>query len=213
MDIYWLGQACFKIKGKSTTVVIDPFDQNFTGLKLTKELSSDVVLVSHQHQDHNFTAGVLGSPIIFSGPGEYEIKGVSITGIATFHDKAQGQERGKNTIYHILMDGVNLVHLGDLGHVLTDEQMSSIEATDILLVPVGSVYTIDGKDAARIVEQLEPRVVIPMHYSLPGLKFELDSVDKFLKEMGAENAQAQFKLSTTKDKLPDETQVVVLHKS
>lgn len=213
MDIYWLGQACFKIKGKSTTVVIDPFNPQFTGLKVDKDLSSDVVLVSHQHQDHNFTQGVDGDPIIFSGPGEYEIKGVSITGVASFHDKVQGQDRGKNTIYHIFMDGVNLVHLGDLGHVLTDDQMNLVEITDILMVPVGSVYTIDAKDAARIIEQLEPRVVIPMHYKLPGLKFELDEVDKFLKEMGAEGVTPQPKLLITKEKLPEETQVILLTKS
>lgn len=222
MDIFWYGQACFKIKGKTAMVIIDPFDPESTGLKLPKDLEAKVVLVTHPHKDHDNAEAVTGNPVVISGPGEYEIAGISFEGVATFHDNAQGAERGGNTLYHFLMDGINIVHLGDLGHVLTEEQVSGIDNTDILMIPVGGVYTINSEVAAKVVVQLEPRIVIPMHYKpslpanagkMPGLKYDLEDVEPFLKEMGAENVESLPKLSITRDKLPDETTVVVLNKS
>lgn len=213
MDIYWYGQSMFKIKGKAATVILDPFDPEHTGLKLPKEMVADVVLSSHSHGDHNNVGAVEGTPLVVTGPGEYEKLGVTINGIATFHDASTGSERGRNTVYNLLIDGVNLVHLGDLGHPLTEDQVSQIGDTDILLIPVGSVYTIDAEIAAKVVAQLEPRVVIPMHFKIPGLKFELDELDLFLKEMGSEGVEPVAKLSITKDKLPEEINVVVLNKS
>lgn len=218
MDIYWGGQALFRIKGKNATVVIDPFDPDFTGLKLPKELTADVVLSTHDHGDHNNVSAVKNPQgavaISFKQPGEYEVGGAVVTGIAAFHDDTQGSQRGKDIIFHIFLDGLNIVHLGDLGQTkLTEEQMTQIGETDILLVPVGSVYTIDGKTAAAIVSQLEPKITIPMHYKIEGLKFELEGAERFLKEMGAEVVVPQPKLSITKDKLPEEPQVVVLTKS
>lgn len=213
MDIYWHGQACFRIKGKTTTVVVDPFDPGFTGLKLPKDLSADIAIKTHDHGDHNFLEAVTGGPVQITGPGEYEIKGVAILGVGVFHDQQNGAERGKNTVYHIQIDGINIVHAGDLGHQLTQAQLEEIGETDILMIPVGGVYTVDVKDAAEVVAQLEPRIILPMHYSIEGLKFPLDGVDKFLKEMGVENAVPVSKLSITKDKLPEEPQVMVLSKS
>ncbi|MFH0936976.1 MAG: MBL fold metallo-hydrolase [Candidatus Daviesbacteria bacterium] len=213
MDIYWYGQACFKLKGKTASVIIDPFDPEFTGLKLPKDLEGQVVLSSHSHKDHNNTSAVLGESLVISGPGEYEKAGIQITGIATFHDKVQGAERGSNTVFHILMDNLNILHLGDLGHSLTEEQTSLIDEVDILMVPVGGKYTVDAEEAAKIVAALEPKIVIPMHYSLPGLKSELSRVETFLKEMGTENMEPVSKLSITRDKLPEETTVVLLGKS
>lgn len=207
MDIYWYGQACIKLKGKKTTIVIDPYDPDYTGLKLPKDLSSDAVLVSHQHKDHNFTSALM----VFDRPGEYEVGGAVITGISSFHDNSNGVERGTNTIFHLLFDNLDIVHLGDLGQSkLTEEQIAQIGATDILLIPVGGVYTIDAKAASDIVSQLEPKIIIPMHFKIEGLKFELDSVNNFLKEMGAENAIAQPKLSIIKERLPEEPQVILL---
>lgn len=211
MDIYWFGQACFKIKGKNTTIIIDPFDPDFTGLKLPKDLEADIAIASHEHKDHSNLDAVLGNPVKITGPGEYEIKGVTISGIAVFHDQKLGTERGKNTVYHLEVDGLNIVHLGDLGHLLSEQQVESIGSTDILMVPVGGTYTIDAKDAAEVVAQLEPPITIPMHYQTAGLKFPLDSVDPFLKEMGVENLQPTNKLTVTRDKLPDEPQVVLLN--
>lgn len=212
-DIAWLGQSCFKIKGKNASVVIDPFDPDFIGLKLPKDLEADLVLSTHEHQDHSNIKVVGGSPLVITGPGEYEKSGVSIEGVEVYHDPSQGTERGKNTVYHILIDGINVVHLGDLGHLLTDEQISQIDACDILMIPVGSVYTIDAEVAAKVVAQFEPKIVIPMHYKIEGLKVELEGVEPFLKEMGAENIAPSPKLSVTKEKLPEETTVVLLSKS
>lgn len=217
MDIYWYGQACFKIKGKNASVIIDPYDPDFVGLKLPKDLSADVALVSHPHQDHNksdlITTSLGIRAMMFSDPGEYEVGGVVISGIPSFHDNSSGSERGKNIIFHMLFDGLNIVHLGDLGQSsLSEEQIAQIGPTDILLIPVGSVFTINGKDASGIVSQLEPKIIIPMHYAVEGLKFELEGVEIFLKEMGAEGVVPQPKLSITKDKLPEEPQVVVLSK-
>lgn len=218
MDIYWLGQAFFRLKGKKATLLIDPFKEDFTGLKLPRDLSADVVLSSHNHDDHNNTSIAVSptgdKPMIFKDPGEYEVSGIVITGISSFHDNSKGSERGKNTIFHLLFDGLNIVHLGDLGQSeLSEEQINQLGTTDILLIPVGSVYTIDGKKASSIVSQLEPKIIIPMHYKIPGLKFELDGVEGFLKEMGAETNVAQPKLSITKEKLPEEPQVVLLSKT
>lgn len=214
MEITWYGQACFKIKSKSgTQVVIDPFDPEMVGLKLPKDLSGEVALQTHSHADHSNLNAVLDNPVRIVGPGEYEVSGILINGISSFHDKDQGASRGKNTIYHLQIDGLNLVHLGDLGHLLTQDQIEGIGATDILCLPVGGVFTIDSKEAAEVVAQLEPRIIIPMHYFLPGLKFELEGVEAFLKEMGAENSQPVPKLVITKDKLPEEQQVLVLAKS
>lgn len=218
MDIYWYGQACFKLKGKTTTVILDPYDPEFTGLKLPKEIQGDVVLVSHEHKDHNNSEAVTkidgGVPMKFADPGEYEVGGVVISGISSFHDDSQGLERGKNIIFHMMFDGLDIVHLGDLGQSkLTEEQVARIGEVDILLVPVGGVYTIDAKAASNIVSQLEPRIIIPMHFKTEGLKFELSGIEGFLKEMGTEGVVHQPKLSITKDKLPEEPQVVVLTKS
>ncbi len=211
MDINWYGQSCFKIKGKTATVVIDPFNPDFTGLKFPKDLDAQVVLSSHNHNDHNNTKDVGGKPLIITGPGEYEVAGVSIIGIATFHDTAMGEEKGRNTVYHIFMDGINIVHLGDLGQDLTEEQINLLDSnTDILMIPVGNVSTIDAEVAGKVVAKLEPKIVIPMHYQIPGLKFNLEPVDNFLKEMASESAEPIAKLTITKDKLPAEMQVVVL---
>lgn len=218
MDIYWYGQACFKLKGKNATVVIDPYDPDFTGLKLPRDLQAEVILTTHEHKDHNFTSAVAplqeAGPMVFSKPGEYEVSGVVITGIKSFHDNSEGSEKGENTIFHLLFDGLDIVHLGDLGQLkLTEEQVAEIGQTDILLIPVGGIYTIDAKLASDIVSQLEPKIIIPMHYKMEGLKFELEGAEGFLKEMGAENAVSQPKLSISKDKLPEEPQVVMLNKS
>src|SRR5436190_2050026 len=126
MEIIWHGQSCFKIKGKTSSVVIDPFDPNMMGLKLPKDLSADVLLITHAHPDHNNIEAVSGDPVVIEGPGEYEVKGVSVTGIHSYHDSEQGAQRGKNTIYHINFEGINIVHLGDLGHPLEEEQSGQI---------------------------------------------------------------------------------------
>ena len=226
VDIWFYGQSCFKVKGKSASIVFDPYNEEFTGLPKLK-LEADIVCVTHDHKDHNNVEAVSGAseknepsgpgappdrrPFVISGPGEYEISGVNIVGIDSFHDDKDGSERGKNTIYHIEIDEVNIVHLGDLGHKkLTQEQAETLSTCDILLIPTGGVYTIGYKDAPDIIAQVEPKIVIPMHYKLPGLKFDLDPVDKFMAAMGKEKAQPQSKLSISKEKLPQEVEIVLL---
>jgi len=221
MQITWKGQACFSItaqrnKQEQVRLVIDPFDPSI-GLNLPP-LEADIVLSTHDHSDHNNIKGVKGAspsggePFAITGPGEYEIKDVFVRGILSFHDEKQGSERGTNAIYAIETEGMRLCHLGDLGQAeLTEDQVSKIGNVDILFVPVGGVYTIGAKAAANIVHQVEPRIVIPMHYMLPKLKFKLEKADDFLREMGAKNAEPQGKLNIkVRDLSGEETKVVVL---
>jgi len=214
VDISWFGQSYFRIKGKTSTVVIDPYDPAITGLKLPKEVIADAVLQTHSHADHANVSSVSGDPIVVTGPGEYEVKGISVLGIQTYHDKVKGAERGLNTVYNVNFEGLNIVHLGDLGHLLSEEQIREIGVTDILMIPVGGTYTIDAKLAAEVVNQLEPKIILPMHYGgVPDLKIELAPLTDFLKEMGKEVSEPVAKLTISKDKLSDEPQIVVLQKS
>lgn len=208
MEISWLGHSCFKLRGRQATVITDPYSPDL-GYTLGKATAS-IVTVSHQHPGHCFTEGIGGNPKTVTGPGEYEISNVLIIGIAAFHDKEKGSLRGKNTVYLIEMDEISICHLGDLGHVLTDEQVEELGNVDVLLVPVGGVSTINASMAAEIVRQLEPKVVIPMHYKTPALSRELEPVDGFLREIGAHDITPQAKLSLTKSSLPISTQVFLL---
>jgi len=209
MFITWLGQACFKIQGKEATIVTDPYDSKI-GLKLPR-LNADIVTVSHSHYDHNNIKAVSGQPFVIDTPGEYEIKNVFIWGISSWHDNKEGASRGANTIFIYQFEDIKLAHLGDLGTTLTDEQLGKLESVDILLIPVGGIYTIDGKKATEVVNQVEPRIVIPMHYKIPGLKIKLDTVDKFCNEMGVKKNGPEEKLKVTKKDLPaDEVKVIIL---
>ena len=152
-------------------------------------------------------------PFVVSGPGEYEIKGVFINGIASFHDDKEGKERGQNTIYLIEAEGIRFCHLGDLGQKqLTDEQLEKIDVVDVLMIPVGGKYTIDSSQAQKIIGQIEPRIVIPMHFALPKTKGELDDVSKFLKTMGKNSVIPQDKLVLKESTMPKEgaMEIVVL---
>lgn len=214
VDIYFHGQACFRVKGKSSSVVIDPYSSEFTGLKPLKA-EADIVCISHDHKDHSEASVINGvdgkEPFVIAGPGEYEIGGVNIVGVSSFHDDKNGEERGKNTIYQVLIDELSIVHLGDLGQKkLTQDQVEILSACDVLMIPVGGVYTIDAKEALDIIAQLEPKIIIPMHYKLSGLKFDLADVSDFLKGMGKEQIEQQAKYSVSRDRLPEEVEVAVL---
>ena len=169
-----------------------------------------IVTVSHHHPGHCYVQGISGEPKIVTGPGEYEINGVLIIGIATFHDADRGRERGKNTIYLMEVDEISICHLGDLGHVLTAEQVEELGNVDVLLLPVGGVSTISAPMAAEVVRQLEPKAAVPMHYKTRALSWGLEPVEKFLKEIGAKQVNPQPKLSFTKSSLPESTQVFLL---
>ena len=208
--IVWAGQSCFQIsvfptksrildkigtngKDQSASVVIDPFSD--IGLK-TPNFDADILLISHNHPDHNSVESVKGSPFLIDGPGEYEVKTVFVQGIDSWHDDVEGKERGKNTIYTIEAEDIRFCHLGDFGQKeLTNEQLEKIGTIDILMIPVGGEYTISSSEATKIVGQIEPKIVIPMHYELPKLKFKLDDVGKFLKAMGKNSIDPVDKLN------------------
>ena len=208
MDISWLGHSCFRIKGSHGAVVTDPYLPSL-GYSLGKP-TARIVTVSHQHPGHSYIQGIGGSPRVIAGPGEYEINGVLVIGIATFHDAEQGRKRGRNTVYLMEVDEVSVCHLGDLGHVLTAEQVEELGNVDVLLLPVGGVSTINAPTAAEVVRQLEPKVVIPMHYKTQALSWELEPVERFLKEIGAKEVNSQPKLSFTRSSLPATSQVFLL---
>jgi len=207
MDITSFGQSSFKIKGKTATLVTDPYDSAFTGLKFPKHVEADIVTVSHNHEDHNAISQIEGNPFVVSGPGEYEIKGVGIVGIPSDHGNGIKEI---NTIYRIEMEDLSIVHLGDLGRMLTSTEIDELDGVDILMIPVGGTYTIDAAMAGKLVAEIEPSIVIPMHYLRPGLTFNLAPVSAFLKEMGQETITAQPKLTISKAKLPEQKQIIVL---
>jgi len=202
MEISWLGHSCFLIKGKEKIIITDPYHPNL-GYSLG-EPEANIVTISHFHPGHSYVEGVGNNPKQIKGPGEYEIGGAFITGIATFHDNQKGEVRGKNTVYIIEMDGITLCHLGDLGHPLTPQLVEELGAIDILFLPVGEISTISVDTAVEIVRQLNPHIVIPMHY-------KRDAVDKFLRKMGIREAEVKPKLPITPSSLPASTQIVVLN--
>lgn len=213
MIITWLGQSCFKIQDKigpeGVTLVTDPFDKS-TGLKVPN-FEAQIVTVSHDHYDHNNVKALRGDPYLINCAGEYDVKGVMVDGIEAYHDEKKGAERGLNVIYRIEMDDIAVVHLGDLGHALEDSQLEKIAGVDILLIPIGGKYTIDAKKAVEIVSQVEPRIIIPMHYKIPNLKIDLDPLDKFVKELGIVPTEEE-KLKISKKDLPQEDMELVVLK-
>ena len=215
MQIIWRGQSCFQIltsqgKDSQISLVIDPFG-NSLGLRVP-EFAADIVLVTHDHDDHNNLEAVKGNPFIIDGPGEYEIKGVYIQGIPAFHDKNFGKEKGRVTIYTIESEEMRICHMGDFGQKeLFSEQLEDIGEVDVLLIPVGGNYTIGSQEAPKIISQIEPKIVVPMHYSLPKLKIKLEGVEKFLKAMGKKMPEPLPKLTVKKKDLSsEETNIVVL---
>ncbi|MDP2944583.1 MAG: MBL fold metallo-hydrolase [bacterium] len=211
MIITWQGHSCFKLQDKigpeGVIVVTDPFDKE-VGLKVPN-FEADIVTVSHQHHDHNNVSALRGAPFIIDCAGEYDFKGVLIEGIDSYHDEKEGAERGGNIIYRIEIDDISVTHLGDLGHILNDAQLEKLAGTDILLIPVGGKYTLDAKKAVEVISQIEPRIVIPMHYKTPDVKFDLDGIEKFIKEIGLTPTYEE-KLKISKKDLPIEDMELVI---
>ena len=207
MDVTWLGHGCFRLRGRNAAVVTDPYPPAI-GLKLSR-MDADLVTISHDHENHSYTQ-VVRDAYEIRGPGEYEVAGVYVIGVPAFHDSEKGAKRGKNTIYLIEIDDVRICHLGDLGHALDDAEAETVSSADVLLVPVGGRTAINAAEAAEVVRQIEPRYVVPMHYAIPGIKLELDPVDRFLKEMAVASAEPQPKLSVQRSSGEYETKVVVL---
>jgi len=209
MEITWLGHSCFLIRGKEKTIITDPCHPDL-GYRLG-EPEADIVTLSHFHPGHSYVEGVANDPKQIKNPGEYEIGGTFITGLASFHDNRKGDLRGKNTIYIIEMDGITLCHLGDLGHPLDPHLIEEIGDIDILFLPVGEVSTMPIDTAVEVVRQLEPPIVIPMHYKTEAFTGNLSLVDKFLDKMRIRELEAKPKLSITSSSLPTTTQTIVLN--
>jgi L-ascorbate metabolism protein UlaG (beta-lactamase superfamily) len=209
MEITWLGHSCFLIRGKEKTIITDPCHPDL-GYRLG-EPEADIVTLSHFHPGHSYIEGVANEPKQIKSPGEYEIGGIFITGVATFHDDKKGELKGKNTIYVIEMDGITLCHLGDLGHPLGPHLVEELGDVDILFLPAGEVSTIPVDTAVEIIRQLEPPIVIPMHYKTEAFTGNLSLVDKFLDKMRIRELEAKPKLSITSSSLPATTQTIVLN--
>ncbi|MBI2003568.1 MAG: MBL fold metallo-hydrolase [Parcubacteria group bacterium] len=209
MTITWYGHSCFRLESKDVSLLIDPFSAE-TGLRPPK-IKDNIVLVSHQHYDHNNIEGLPEDAFLAEGPGEYEVKGVFVKGIQSFHDKSQGRERGLNTVYVLKMEDMTLVHMGDFGQEgLTEEQVEKIGDVDVLMIPVGGNYTINYKEAVGVIREIEPKIVIPMHYKIQGLNVDIDGPEKFLKEVGLTPEKAEKSYKIQKKNLPSEEMKLVV---
>ncbi len=205
MKIVWHGHSCFEIQD-GLTVVTDPHDGKSIGIK-PPTVKADVLLVSHDHFDHNCVRIVKGEPQIVRESGETVIGDLQIRGIPTFHDAEGGLKRGKNIVFCFEMDGIRFCHCGDLGHVLDAEQAAAIGAVDVLFIPVGGVFTIDSKDAQRVIATLQPAVVIPMHYRIGGLSISIENLDAFLEEIPEEDVLGVGnEIDFGKEDLPQKTE-------
>jgi L-ascorbate metabolism protein UlaG (beta-lactamase superfamily) len=220
MEISWLGHSCFMLRGKNVTLITDPYSpqpehpQGEMQKVREGKINAPIVTISHNHPGHNFVEGIKGMSgnlRVVRGPGEYEISDVLITGVPSYHDAKRGAERGRNTIYIIHMDDLVICHLGDLGHILQEEQLEEVADADILLIPISGSNTLSAAQAAEVISQVEPHVVIPMHYRpSTGTGEGPDPLDKFCREMGIEAVNVQPKLTILRSSLPVETQVVIL---
>jgi L-ascorbate metabolism protein UlaG (beta-lactamase superfamily) len=207
MEITWYGRACFRLKGREATVITDPCPPS-TGFVAGKH-DVDLLTISHDHKDHTYTRSITAG-LMLTRPGEYEYHGVLATGVRTFHDGQRGAERGENIVFAVEVDGVHIGHLGDLGHLLTEEQLSELGPVDVLLVPVGGNFSISPAEAAEVVAQVSPKIVIPMHFATDGGSSDLMGPERFIHEMGIAAPAAQPKAVVHASTLPDETQVVRL---
>ncbi len=209
MEIIWYGHACFRIKDRDTTIVTDPYDKSL-GLALPRP-KADIVTVSNPTPHHNYVAGVKGEFQVVDGPGEYEIKGTFINGIRmTPPNKKVNNSRLLNNVFVFYVEDMTVCHLGDLTHVPTQSQVEEMGNIDVLMIPVAGQRALSATQAAEVISLIEPFIVIPMHYSVPGLTVQLDPVSKFLKEMGAAKIDPISSLKITRPTLPEETQIVLL---
>ena len=210
MEINYLGRSCFKVIGKKISILIDPFDSEQVGIKLGKQ-DADVVISTHNHKDHNNLSVLKNEDyLLLDSPGEYEVKESEFIGVSGFHDDKEGEERGKITMFAFEVDGIKIAHLSDIGCELSGPQLDCLDGVDILMLPVGGFYTIDAKKAIKVISQIEPKIVIPMHYSnTTEVSDNLAPVSEFIHEMALTPENLE-KLKLTKKELPEELQVVVL---
>lgn len=211
MKVKWLGHSCFLVTSKSSVrIITDPYTVgggiNYSPITETAE----IVVVSHDHDDHSNVSAVQGKPEVVKGSGTKTAKGIQLRGIAAYHDASHGKQRGTNIIFCFTIDDIKLCHLGDLGHVLSPEQVKEIGAVDILFVPVGAPYTIGASAASQVCDQIKPKVVIPMHFKTPGCAYPIAGVEDFLK--GKKNVRriGGSEVDFEREKLPAATEIVIL---
>jgi len=213
MKVKWLGHAAFLITSEEgTKIITDPYQPGQFGVDYGKiKDAADIVVVSHDHADHNYVQGVPGNPKVVKGAGKHQVKGIEFRGIASYHDDGGGSQRGPNNIFCFTVNGVELCHLGDLGHELSQQQLKEIGAVDVLLLPMAGTFTIDAATANRIVDRIKPRVAIPMHFKTDKCpSFPVTDVKPFLtgkknvKQM--DSAEVEFK----QGKFPSAMEIVVL---
>ncbi len=209
MIIRWHGHACFEIRN-SFTLVTDPHDGRSIGIK-PPQVKADYILVSHTHFDHNSVKTVKkGNTKIFTMPGKYLEDYIEIKGILAFHDNAKGERRGEICIFKFKIDGITFCHLGDLGHILDDDQIKELNDIDILFIPIGNVFTIGANDAWKTIRILKPKVVIPMHYRVGGLSLSIQSIDPFLTNVNEEKIErVGNEIDFDQDDLPQEPEIWV----
>lgn len=220
MEITYLGHSCFKIRGKQSSIVTDPYAST-VGFSMPSA-SADIVTISHQHEDHNAATKVSGTarreePYVVKAPGEYEVQGIGVFGWASYHDDKEGAERGPNTIYTMLLENIHIAHLGDLGHVPDKKLIEDIGVVDVLMVPVGGVYTIDAAKAVEVIDALEPSIVIPMHYRTDRHSQktfgQLDGIETFLTKIEKPDLKPEPRLKITDADLDETTRIVWLSES
>jgi L-ascorbate metabolism protein UlaG (beta-lactamase superfamily) len=214
MKIKWYGHAAFKITtDKGVRIIIDPYQSGaFGGAlsygKITEE--ADIVLTSHDHDDHNYTKDIKGAYTHFNKEGVYNEKEVSIEALPCYHDPSKGQERGNNLIFVIESDGLRMAHMGDLGHTLAQDTVKKMGRIDIVLLPVGGFYTIDSDEAGKVVQVIHPRITIPMHFKTPKCEFPIASVETFTDGKKGVKMANTHEIEIKKDSLPKEPEIIVL---
>lgn len=210
MKIKWLGQSCFLITNdRGINILTDPFDETL-GYKMTKE-KINIITISHEHYDHNNTMGIKGKPVVLKGPVNRDTHKMIFKGISSYHDSVFGKYRGNNTIFVIKTDEMVLCHLGDLGHLLDSGQLKELNHIDILFIPVGGYYTINHIQADQVIQQVKPRIVIPMHYKTDAIKWSIDPVSVFLeKKQNIKKIEGNiFEINAST--LPEKTMIQVLN--
>jgi L-ascorbate metabolism protein UlaG (beta-lactamase superfamily) len=215
MKVKWYGHAAFLITSdQGIKIITDPYEPGAFGGGIAYGPipdQADIVLVSHDHADHNYIQGIKGKPQVVKGTGSHKARNLEFKGIATYHDGRKGSERGQNTIFCFSVDGVKVCHLGDLGHVLSDAEAKQIGPVDLLLMPVGGVYTIDPAQATQTAQKLTPNIVIPMHYKTPHCGFPLAQVEDFTSGKAGVKTVKGSEVEIKKEKLPQALEIIVLH--
>jgi L-ascorbate metabolism protein UlaG (beta-lactamase superfamily) len=214
MKIKWYGHAAFLITSdQGVKIITDPYEPGAFGGQLSYgkiKDQADIALTSHDHADHNDTKSLPGSPQVVKGSGSKVVKGISFKGIPTYHDSSKGSDRGTNTVFTFSVDGIRICHLGDLGHILSEKELSEIGSVDLLLIPVGGYFTIDPKEATRVAEQIQPKVLIPMHFKTEKCGFPIVSVEDFLKGKWKTRRPKAIEVAFEKSTLPQQMEIVVL---